>query len=193
MYVDSTGLASGSVPMPLAYISGRYYGSIMTANTSTLNASTGTMYFNPVWISKRATFTAIGSWPTVAVSIAAKFGIYTSNPTTGLPNALISGSEVTIGTLTAAAANDATFSSAIALDPGLYWLACTTNGSATFVAASGACGNSQFFGRGAMVTSGTATGLRFSATLVYGSLPAAAPALAYTESQSCIDLCLKAQ
>lgn len=151
-----------SVP---GYRSGFYYGSFQGTTLTTQSLSSNIIQASPVYVSKRTTFTAIGSWPTVASSINAHFGIYLNN--NGLPGALVAGSDVTIAPLTAAAQNDATFSGAITLNPGWYWLAVLTNGTATFNAYN-QTQSANFTGTADMNTSGQ----KFQRTgFSFGALP----------------------
>lgn len=193
--VQSALMVKGGVRPP-AYVTGNRYGAPQGATTSTVATANGVMDFTLFYLGDIATFTGIASFPTIAITIAAHFGIYADASTAAgyQPGALIPGSDVTIATLTAAAENVASFTSAITLTPGFYWIAKLGNGTATFTA-SGASNGLHNMGMPALLTSGTNTGVKVTATQAYGALPAVCPAATttYTSTNAMIQLALIAQ
>lgn len=203
-YDLSTGLLTGGTQgivsyrnqagfiRPPGYVSGRRYGPLAAATTSTVSTANNTIDWCLVYVGLPTIFTGIASFPTVAVTISAHFGIYDATAAGGMPGALIAGSDVTISTLTAAAENVASFSSAITLQPGFYWLAKLGNGSATFTAISASNGM-MGLGVAALLTSASSVGVKVTSSQAFGSLPSTAPSASFSEGASSIILALVAQ
>jgi hypothetical protein len=190
---NGVGWFSPGIFAPIGYQSGRYYGAPNSNNMSTAALSANSMAFSPVYVAKRAAFTAIGYNCTANTNSAnAHFGIYDTNAS-GVPGALVSGTDVTVSSVGVAAA-DATFGSAVTLAPGLYWVAALSSAnSLTFTAVNSGNMVSAILGVGTLQASGTGQGIRLNASQTYGALPSTAPSLSYTEASANYFLTLKAQ
>lgn len=120
--IPTPGIASARWLMPPVSTNG------LTAGNIVLN----TISFSPVYVKTRTTFTDLGFATNTIVSGSYKVGVYANNAgtPTGTP---VTNSTVTIGPFTTAAATQqtATFSVAITLNPGWYWLAVMADTTGT--------------------------------------------------------------
>lgn len=190
---DITGaeVIPGTLAGP-GYITNRYYGPWIAGTTNSANLTANTMYFCTMYVYERHTFTGIGFFPSaVTGTVNAHFGIYTNN--NGAPGKLVTGTDVTVTALTAAAAATATFGAGVTLEPGWYHLVVLLDGVATLTAVGASNANSALFGTAAAgETTSTNTGIRVTASQTYGALPSNSPAASIIEGQSMVLLKLKA-
>lgn len=124
----------------MGYVSGTYYAATgighVVSNTTTTGQATGTLYFYPFYCHSKATFTTISMRTVTGVAGGnLNMGIYNNDYSTNKPT----GNPITnstSGSLSIASGNTVishTFSSAITLTPGIYWLAfSTSNSTASF-------------------------------------------------------------
>ncbi len=173
------------------YVSGRYYGPPIAAVMTTVALAADKIYWVPVYVAKRTAFSGMACFPTIAVAIGARFGVYADNGS-GAPGALVSGATSTIAALTAAAKNDAAFAANVTLSVGWYWLGIDISSAATFtgIAAGGLAG--EVLGIGDLVAAAASVNVAPTSTHVYAALPATAPAMTYVESGTSVYLALKA-
>lgn len=179
---------------PTGYVSGRYYGPGNYASMSTSAVGSNTFQFVPVFVYKRQAFTAIGYNCTANGSSAnAHFGVYKADGTGGIPSTLVTGTDVTVATVGVAIA-DATFSSAVTLDPGWYYIAVLSSASGlTFTGGSSGGVTAMTNGVGTIAASAAGQNIRLGGSQAYGALPGTAPAMTYTEGTANAWFGLKAQ
>lgn len=172
------------------YVSGRYYGPPIAAVFTTIALAADKIYWVPVYVAKTAAFSGIGCFPTIAVAIGARLGLY-KDTGIGAPGTLVAAATA-IASLTAAAKNDAAFAASVTLTPGWYWLGIDISSAATFtgIAAGGLAGS--ILGIGDLVAAAASINVAPTSTHVYAALPATAPAMSYVESATSVYLALKA-
>lgn len=171
--------SGGGVPIPS--ISGNWYasGTINGAMgvSPTLNKSTGTglLFFSPFFVTKSTTYTHIGTLTGATTSGTVVMGIYNDSGSMAPTGSPITNSNSTSIALSASTFASYTFSSAITLSPGIYWLALSV--SATNNIASPVSGNTYVRGMGINATPTSANILTcaagYSQTFTYSAtLPA---------------------
>lgn len=174
------------------YVSGRWYTGLSGGafSTTTSSSSGTTLYVMPIYIAKRTTFTDIGVWVTsVGTATAMHLGIYSGTPVSGQSLTLVSGSDVTVSSLSAGASNGGAFASAITLDKGWYGLALFANGSVTTnCLATGVTG--YLSGHSDLNTAGPKLG---ATGQTYGALPSPLTLAVTNEGSTSFAVGLKAQ
>lgn len=111
-------------PFHPGYVAGRFYGSPGNQTASAAAASTGTLYFTPIYIGVAKTFTkmSVRTNASVVGTPHAEIGIYANN--NGIPGALI----LDAGQVVLVSSGTSTISGlSLPLTAGWYWLAVSTD------------------------------------------------------------------
>ena len=96
-----------------------------TADAARTWPNTGILFFTPIWVSED-TYNRIGTMGNTTATASASFRIalYTSNPNTNMPDALVSGSEQTYAMPTGTTSNANHYATvSLALKASIYWIA----------------------------------------------------------------------
>lgn len=154
-------LVGGSTTFPaIAGISTSWYASPGVLNVSSgskldLAHSTGNIYYKPYFITKTTTFTDIGIATSATATGNVNLAIYndggnmkpTGNPIANSTSGSIAASATAFLTYT--------FSSAITLTPGIYWVAYTTSGTCNFYAPNTNTTKAAYMGSGTISPAAT--------------------------------------
>lgn len=172
--------------------SGRYLSTPGYAAIGTASLTAANIYFTPLYVKKRTTFTDLGFSTVVITAGSYKVGLYASSGSgpTGTP---ITNSTSTLGPFTTASATAQgfTFGTAIPLDPGWYWVAILPDTTGT-VGGVSSNGTQILFGASDMATN---AGAKPSFAQAYASgLPdMTGQALTYTNNNGIPTAGLKVQ
>lgn len=155
-------------------VTGRWYGTpVLNYSTANTNFALNTMRFIPIIIAKAGTISLIGININIGGTAGCFFrmGIY-SSLSTFLPGALLYDS----GNLAGDVAGDITAAPALAVTPGIYWLACNNNSAAgiTFKSTTSSFGPIIPIGNASLSNPPINTVTR---ALAFGALPNPAGAL----------------
>lgn len=134
--------AAGGGGFAIPAISGNWYtaGSVtgeLGTTASSRSVLTGTLYYQPFFVSKAATYTKIGVLCGGSVVGTAVMGIYNDSGAMAPTGSPITNSTSGSMTLTINSFSSFTFSSPIALAAGIYWIAISTSGTSSIVAYGG--------------------------------------------------------
>lgn len=170
---------------------GRIIVPFYSSSLSSTSYSTSNIYTVPVYVGVRQTFTgeAFGV-VTAATALNVKVGIYADS--SGLPGALIAGSTATGGPYTdiTDTSHTVTYSVALTLDPGWYWLAIQTDQTQTLKAVSSTGAVASLGGAADMITTGT----KMTVANTYSNgMPSTFGTVVFTESAASAYLGLVAQ
>lgn len=189
---NKVGWVDQGIAFTPLYKTGKYYTLPIVGTTATNTTSSNTAYFLPYFVWKRTTFTAIGVWFTsIGTATGVKFAIYNAS-NSGEPGTVVSGTTVTDTTLTTGTTRDQTFSSAVTLDPGWYYLSLIANGTATLVATATQNGIGSYVGLTALDTG--SMGERMTSTsMTYAGGLTSNPTITYVATSGSIIMALKAQ
>jgi hypothetical protein len=182
---DPSALGGSGLPLQLPIQDGRYYRAVNAdefASAVTTDTFDGQIVATPFIASQRKTWTKIGmSCTTDAAGIHARVGIYSSDPSTGLPDALI----IDAGELDFSSTGDKEITISQELDGNtLYWLACVMEASAVAECRSIDFVPNNLFFYGADDAAGSSLTSEVVATQAYGSLPSSFGAASFTSSGS---------
>lgn len=182
------------------YASGSFLGGVGASSVAT-SISTGTIYYVPFYVTKTTVYTDIGLFVTTTAAGNTNMCIYNdsgnSKPTGSPITNSTSGSKANV----ASTATTHTFSSAITLTPGLYWLAFTVSAANTIsgTSSSGYERGGMGLGLGVTLTGGALTNTwqaGWNESFTYSAtMPTVGGSLTVTNSYSAGDryVCLKAQ
>ncbi len=161
--------------------SGRFYGVTTVRENSTKALSANTLYLVPLLIPQRQAYNAIGVYPTVAVGVNARMGIYSD--TGGYSGSLLL--DAGAMALTASAQNNVSFTRTI--EAGAYFAAIVTDAACTLTAPGASL---HAYLHGLINLNSTAPLLSVSHT--YGALPVSFSSPTITESSTSILIGVKA-
>jgi hypothetical protein len=172
----------GGLPLQLPIQNGRYYRAVNAdESTSAVTTDTfdGQIVATPFIASQSKTWTKIGmTCATDAAGIHARVGIYSSDPSTGLPDALI----IDAGELDFSSTGDKEITISQELDGNtLYWLACVMEASAVAECSSMDFGPNNLFFYGGDEAAGSYP-TEVVATQAYGALPSSFGTASFSSS-----------
>lgn len=174
----------------LPWAASHFYGLPPGATPGTLLLTASTIYAYPVYIPGNAPIKTISIDSTTGqTGGAVHAGLYTD--LNGAPNALVTGSDSGALAATGTAVATATFTTALNLTPGWYWLAMTGTASSTMptvaaIAASYTSDLNALQGNATSLVDFFATSaqeaLGVTATFTYGALPVTFPTTGYAQN-----------
>lgn len=160
---DTINIPQYASPLKLNPRSGGYLTN-STSTSASITFAINTLIAFPVTVSKSCTALAVSFAPVIVTTTSYKTALYADN--NGVPGTIVAGTAVTSSPLTTATitSEDNTFSSPVALTPGLYWMAIKTDTSGTITAEGS---TSAVFVFGALDATGAS--LRYSVADTYAN------------------------
>lgn len=139
---------------------------------TTMAAVANTLYSVPIWLRKGESLAGLGLWVTTgAASSAGRFGLYTYNPATGFPDALLWDAGTIATTTNGAAAFAASGAPYIVPATGWYMVAVVFNGTPTVTATSIGQTRAQYLGYPPGNPGSLPSGVAVTRAFTYAALP----------------------